>query len=97
MDPVDVSVIIPTHHRERELLEAISSVLLQRGVALEIIVVDDSAEGSARQAVATLSDKRVSYVLRAEPSKGRPARARNDGAALARGRYLYFLDRKSVV
>jgi glycosyltransferase involved in cell wall biosynthesis len=92
MAPVDVSVIIPTHHRERELLEAIGSVLQQRGVGLEVIVVDDSAEGSARAAVGTLSDPRVSYVLRPEPSKGRPARARNDGAALARGRYLYFLD-----
>ena len=92
MDSVDVSVIIPTYHRERELLEAINSVLLQRGVALEVIVVDDSAEGSARAAVATISDKRVTYVLRPEPSRGRPARARNDGAALARGRYLYFLD-----
>jgi len=61
-------------------------------VQLEIIVVDDSAEGSARSAVASVDDPRVHYELRTEPSGGRPARVRNDGASLARGRYLYFLD-----
>jgi glycosyltransferase involved in cell wall biosynthesis len=92
MDPIDVSVIIPTYHRERELREAIDSVRVQRGVALEIIVVDDSPEGSARDVIAIVSDPRVQYISRPEPSNGRPARVRNDGAKIARGRYLYFLD-----
>jgi glycosyltransferase involved in cell wall biosynthesis len=92
MDSVDVSVIIPTYHRERELLDAIDSVRAQRGVALEVIVVDDSPEGSAQDVVVSLHDQRVRYVLRTEPSKGRPAKVRNEGAKLARGRYLYFLD-----
>lgn len=92
MDHVDVSVVVPTYHRERVLLEAINSVRSQRGVALEIIVVDDSREGSARAAVASLNDSRIRYVLQSEPSGGRPARVRNVGAKLARGRFLYFLD-----
>lgn len=92
MDRIDISVIIPTYHREAQLLEAIGSVLTQHGVALEIIVVDDSAEGSARDAVASLQDDRVRYFQRSEPSGGRPALVRNDGAKDARGRYLYFLD-----
>src|SRR5580704_7354785 len=89
---LDVSVIVPTYHRERELLDAINSVRSQTGVAFEIIVVDDSPEGSARDTVASVNDPRVRYVLRPDPSKGRPAKVRNDGAKLARGRYLYFLD-----
>ena len=92
MDSVDISVVIPTHHREKELLEAINSVLSQRGVTFEIIVVDDSAEGSARNAVAKLGEPQVRYMLRSTPSNGRPAHACNEGAAVARGRYLYFLD-----
>jgi len=92
MDPIDVSVIIPTYHREKELLEAIGSVQRQRGVDLEIIVVDDSPEASARDAVASVGDSRVHYVLRPDPSGGRPALVRNDGAKVAQGRYLYFLD-----
>jgi glycosyltransferase involved in cell wall biosynthesis len=92
MPSVDISVIIPTFHREAQLLEAVGSVLSQRGVSFEIIVIDDSAEGSARAAVASVGDPRVQYVLRPEPSGGRPALVRNDGAKIAQGRYLYFLD-----
>jgi glycosyltransferase involved in cell wall biosynthesis len=92
MEPVDVSVIIPTYHREQQLLEAVNSVRSQQGVTLEIIVVDDSAEASARDVVASLSDPRVRYMARPVPSKGRPAHVRNDGAKVAQGRYFYFLD-----
>lgn len=92
MDPVDVSVVIPTYHREQQLLEAIDSVRSQTGVALEIIVVDDTAEASARAAVATVNDPRIRYIARPHPSNGRPAHVRNDGAKVAGGRYIYFLD-----
>jgi glycosyltransferase involved in cell wall biosynthesis len=97
MNPPDVSVIIPTYRRERELLEAINSVLAQSGIAFEVIVVDDSAEGSARDAVTSLHEPRVRYIARSEPSNGRPARVRNDGANLAVGRYLYFLDDDDIL
>jgi glycosyltransferase involved in cell wall biosynthesis len=92
MAPIDISVVIPTFRREKQLLEAIDSVLSQSDVSLEIIVVDDSPDGSARAAVATVTDARVQYMQRAEPSRGRPALVRNDGARVARGRYLHFLD-----
>ncbi len=92
MSNIDVSVIIPTFHREAQLLEAIGSVLEQNGVSLEIIVVDDSAEGSARGAVASVTDPRVRYILAEAPSNGLPALPRNEGAKLAQGRYLYLLD-----
>ena len=38
---IDVSVIIPTYHRENLVIEAIKSVLAQAEVTVEIIVVDD--------------------------------------------------------
>jgi GT2 family glycosyltransferase len=97
MATIDVSVIIPTFRRETQLLEAIDSVLKQNGVSLEIIVVDDTAEGSARQAVATIVDPRVHYVLAKAPSNGFPALPRNEGAKLALGNYLYFLDDDDIV
>jgi glycosyltransferase involved in cell wall biosynthesis len=94
---IDVSVIIPTFRRELQLLEAIGSVLGQSGVSLEIIVVDDSPEGSARTAVASIPDSRVRYVLADVPSNGFPALPRNQGAALAQGRFLYFLDDDDIL
>ena len=90
--PIDVTVVIPTFRREREVCEALQSVLRQEGVTVECLVLDDSPEGSAREAVAALCDPRIIYLKREVPSNGRPAVARNEGAALAKGRYLYFLD-----
>jgi len=89
---IDVSVVIATFNRERQVVEAIQSALLQDSVNLEVLVLDDSAEGSARNAVTAIGDARVRYVTCAEPSQGRPALVRNRGASLARGRYLHFLD-----
>jgi glycosyltransferase involved in cell wall biosynthesis len=92
MSEIQVSVIIPTFHREQLVLEAIGSVLAHRDISIEILVLDDSVEGSAEKAVASVDDSRVRYVKCAETSLGRPALVRNRGASLARGRYLHFLD-----
>jgi GT2 family glycosyltransferase len=87
-----VSVVIATYRRERLVLEAISSACSQRGVRVEVIVVDDSPEGGAYDGIRSLNDPRVRYVRRAVPSGGRPGGVRNDGAALARAPLLHFLD-----
>jgi glycosyltransferase involved in cell wall biosynthesis len=88
----DVSVVIPTFRRCELLTEAIGSALAQQDVSVEIIVVDDSPEGSARDAVANLRDPRIQYVQSATPSGGRPALVRNEGWKKARGRFIHFLD-----
>lgn len=92
MTEVDVSVVIPTFRREKLVVEAIKSALGQPGVTLEVFVLDDSPEGSAREAVEGIGDARVLYMHRARPSGGRPAVVRNEGARLARGTFLHFLD-----
>jgi glycosyltransferase involved in cell wall biosynthesis len=92
MSGIDVSVVIPTFHRERQVLEAIGSVLAPSSLSIEVLVIDDSAAGTALDAVHSIADPRVRYIKHAEPSRGKPALVRNQGAALARGRYLHFLD-----
>lgn len=92
MDSPAVTVIIPTFRRESALAGAIASALDQGGVSLEVIVLDDSPEGSAGPAVRALRDRRVTYVHRDRPSGGVPAAVRNEGLSLARGKYLHFLD-----
>ena len=39
----EVSVIVPTYNRRAMVAEAIASVMAQRGVAFELIVVDDGS------------------------------------------------------
>jgi glycosyltransferase involved in cell wall biosynthesis len=79
------------------LLEAIDSALQQADVSVEVLVVDDSAEGSARAAVESVRDPRVQYIQRKEPSGGLPALPRHEGAERAKGRYLYFLDDDDIL
>lgn len=87
-----VSVVIPTWHRETDVVRAARSALRQSGVEIEVIVLDDSAENSAERHVAGIADARVRYVRCVTPSDGVPARVRNRGLALARGEFVHFLD-----
>jgi glycosyltransferase involved in cell wall biosynthesis len=88
----DVTVVVPTFRRPAQLLEAVRSALDQEGVLVEVRVVDDSPEGSAREAIESLHDARVIYTKRATPSLGRPGIVRNEAWPLARSRYVHFLD-----
>jgi GT2 family glycosyltransferase len=93
----DVSVIVPTFHREMLVADAIGSALEQRRVSVDVIVLDDSPSGSASSVVQAIGDSRVSYVKREVPSGGRPAVVRNEGFRLSRGRFVHFLDDDDVL
>jgi glycosyltransferase involved in cell wall biosynthesis len=90
--PAGVSVIIPTFRRLGPLREAIESALRQEHVDVEVIVVDDSPEGSARDLVVGLGDTRVRYEQPETPSGGRPGIPRNHGAIVATKEFVHFLD-----
>ncbi|WP_020179871.1 glycosyltransferase [Methylopila sp. M107] len=94
MSNVVVSVVIPTLDRPGPLRRALASALAQSadGVEIDILVVDNSRDGSARATVAPLMDQaagRLRYLSVPEPGV---ANARNAGVAAATGRYVAFLD-----
>jgi glycosyltransferase involved in cell wall biosynthesis len=95
--PIDISVVIPTFRRPKQLGEAIASVLGQTGVSVEIIVVDDSPEASAQGVVEGLGDARVRYLKNPVPSGGMPSAVRNLGWPLAQGTLIHFLDDDDIV
>ena len=88
---LDISVIVPTFRRPAQLTEAVRSALAEHGVG-ELLILDDSPEGSAREAALAIGDPRVSYHKRETPSGGNPAVVRNQGWPLAKGRFVVFLD-----
>lgn len=90
--PVDVSVIIPTYNRARLVVEAIESVLRQTAPPREIIVIDDGSTDDTPRAVEAFGD-RIMYVRQENWGVGV---ARNRALAMARGRYLAFLDSDDV-
>jgi glycosyltransferase involved in cell wall biosynthesis len=88
----DVSVVIPTYKRPRLLLEAVNSVLAQTDVAVEVFVLDDCPEHSAKTAISEITDPRVNYVPQPKPSGGLPAIVRNAGFELTTAPIVHFLD-----
>lgn len=83
-----VSVVIPFFNAAPFLREALASVLAQRGIALEVLAVDDgSTDGGAR--IALNFGPRVRCL--SQPRSGTAA-ALNRGVAAARGDLLAFLD-----
>ena len=84
-----VSVIIATHNYGRFLAEAIESVQRQTMDDVEIIVVDDGSTDETTAVLASVSDPRLR--VRRIPKSGVSV-ARNAGLALARGRFVAFLD-----
>jgi len=86
-----VSVIIPTYNRPESLVHAIKSVLDQTYRPIEIIVVNDGGDDVEAIVSSLNRDQRCIVYVKHAANKGLAA-ARNTGLALARGRYVAYLD-----
>jgi len=86
-----ISVVIPTYRRNDTLLPLLAEVVRQseglRG-EVEIIVVDNAAEGTTRDLV----DRFAGHVAYVETPQRGIARARNAGIAVSSGQYVVFVD-----
>ncbi len=87
-----LSVVLPTHDRPTQVLDAARSVLDQNIPDLQLIVVDDgsTAEGCSRSLERLADDPKV-RIVRNEKALGLP-RARNCGIAVAEHDHIGFCD-----
>ena len=87
-----VSVIIPCWNAETTIERAVGSVLVDHGVPLEVVVIDDGSTDATGRAVETIQrrDDRVRLVR--SPANEGVSEARNRGLDAARGAWLAFLD-----
>jgi len=81
-----VSIILPVLNGSRFLRECLDSVFSQTFRSFEVIVIDD---GSTDHTAVIAAEYAVTLIRQANQGQ---AVARNRGAAIARGRYLAFLD-----
>ena len=94
----EVSVIVPTYRRDRELKRALQTLAEQQFSDFEIIVVDDNAEAEWNRIVETvLAQTRKAYpflniIYIQNSSTLGSAEARNAGVRKAQGKYITFLD-----
>ncbi|MCF8479063.1 MAG: glycosyltransferase family 2 protein [Rhodospirillum sp.] len=93
---IEVSILIPTYKRPDLLRRALRACAEQRDVDfthVEILVVDNDPDASARPVLDAVKEGWTGPILHAfhEPRPG-ISHARNTAVAMARGRYLVFLD-----
>lgn len=86
-----VSVVIATYNRADILPYAIQSVLLNKGIDLEVIVVGDACTDDTGEAVAAVRDSRITFV-NLPRNWGEQSVPSNEGIARARGEFVAFLN-----
>lgn len=88
--PPVVTVVIPTYNHAHFLRDALGSLRAQTYTNWEAIVVNNFSEDDTVEVVESFADSRI--VLENFRNNGVIAASRNRGIALARGRYVAFLD-----
>jgi glycosyltransferase involved in cell wall biosynthesis len=87
---LEVSIVIPTRNRSTLLALTLRSVLCQRNVDLEVVIVDEASTDDTPALLASVRDPRV-RVIRHDTPRG-VSTARNRGAAAAHADWIAFLD-----
>lgn len=92
----NVSVIIPVYNGERYIAETIESVIAQTEPSWELIAVDDGSPDNSLEVLEQYAKKMPDRIRVITVSNGGVSRARNIGAAAARGTYIAFLDQDDL-
>lgn len=88
---VDFSIIIPTRNRKDFLKVAIDSIVRQRNITYEIIVVDDASTDNTPQYIKELQKKQNIKYIRNEKSLF-AHNSRREGYKIASGIFIVFMD-----
>ncbi|MDO9407272.1 glycosyltransferase family A protein [Patulibacter sp.] len=89
-DPL-FTVVLPAYARGAALRATLDGVLAQTEGSWELVVVDDASPDDTAEVAGGTGDERVRVLRRAERA-GAPSAPRNDGLAVARGRWVAYLD-----
>ena len=90
-DTPTLSVIVPAFNASDFIDRCLKSILSQRGVSLEVIVIDDGSIDDTVEKASQHSHGDNPVTVLTGPNEG-PARARNRGIGAARGKYITFAD-----
>ena len=88
---MQVSVIIPTFNRAQTIRRTLESVLNQKGISLELLVVDDGSTDGTRALIENLSQGKTKIQYFFQSNQG-PSAARNLGIQNAKAPFIAFLD-----
>lgn len=85
----NISVIMPAYNCEDTIERAIKSVLNQTFKDFELIIVDDGSTDNTYKLCQSIKDERIKILH--QENQG-PSVARNNGLAIANGKYIMFID-----
>lgn len=91
--PIKLSVVVPIFNTGQYLEECLLSILNQTEASLEVIVINDGSSDNSLDIIQRTmkQDKRIVLINNNKPS-GNPGTPRNQGIAVAKGKYLGFVD-----
>lgn len=92
-DSVKLSIVVPVYNTGAYLEQCLRSILAQTERAIEVIVVNDGSSDNSLEIIERLrqTDARITLINNSKPS-GNPGTPRNQGIAIAHGKYLGFVD-----
>jgi glycosyltransferase involved in cell wall biosynthesis len=91
-EPPRISILVPTWNAAATVERALESVLAERDVPLEVVVVDDASTDGTADVVAEIATRDPRIVLLTLETNEGVSNARNRGLAAVRGEWLAFLD-----
>lgn len=90
---LDISFVIPAYNAQNHIKRSILSIFDSAGKAtVEVIVVDDCSTDKTVDVVQSLMQEFPQLYLQRQPENKGAGVCRNAGMAIAKGRYLAFLD-----
>ena len=94
MNSALVSIIVPCYNASSYIKETINSVLTQTFQNFEILVINDGSTDDSSHIIKTIKDDRIHLIE--QENKG-VSFSRNKGIALAKGKYVVFLDADDLI
>jgi len=88
-----ITVIIPTHNREKLLAKTLESVLNQTVEVDEIIIIDDGSTDDTKALILQYDNNIIKYI---NQKNNGVSSARNHGIRLASNKWLCFLDSDDI-
>lgn len=92
----EVSVIMPMYNSEKYIKESIESVINQTYTNWKLYIIDDCSMDNSINIVKELEKIDIRIKLIELDENGGPAKSRNRGIKLCKGRYITFIDSDDI-